>query len=426
MQKNAHCRRKGQFRQMFQRLAAFVVAALPLLVMIGVSGSALAAPEGEEAALRAHSYRMAGDANRMRVVIEFDREPPLKWFLLRGPHRLVLDLPDTAFGFDSDALDPRGLITKVRYGRLGEGHSRVILASDGPFVVEKLALLENETSPGNRMVLDLVSGSERQFEDALADQAQITGSTTIAGGKRDRLAATQREEEGGPFTVVIDPGHGGIDGGAEGANGTVEKELTLSFARELRKALEAEGGYEVVMTRDEDVFLRLDERVRVARQHEADLFISVHADTIRYRSIRGATVYTISEKASDEVARAAAERENESDSLAGVEVAEENREVAGILADLVRRETHGFSVSFARSLVSEFSETIELIKNPHRSAGFRVLRAPDVPSVLVELGYLSNPEDEALMLDGDWRKKAVTSIIEAVGGFAAATGKLRG
>ena len=373
--------------------------------------------------LRAHAFRMAGDAARMRVVIEFDREPALKWFLLRGPHRLVVDLPDTSFAFASEALDPRGMVSGVRYGNLGEGHARIILTGDGPFTVERIDVLKNETSPGYRLVADIVANSERAFEQALADQAQTTASTVAP--TRDRLGVSGKAPDR-PFTVVIDPGHGGIDGGAEGANGTVEKELTLVFATQLSKALEATNRYKVVMTRTDDSFLRLDERVRIARQHEADLFISIHADTIRLKGIRGATVYTISEKASDEVARAAADRENRADSVAGIEIQEENQQVADILVDLVRRETHGFSVGFARVLVNELTGAIELIKNPHRSAGFRVLRAPDVPSVLLELGYLSNAVDEEQLNSAEWRAKAVKSMMHAIGRYADAIQGARG
>src|SRR5690606_37485227 len=162
------------------------------------------------------------------------------------------------------------------------------------------------------------------------------------------------------------------------------------FALELKKKLEQDGRFAVHLTRDRDIFLRLDERVRIARQHGADLFLSLHADTIRYKSIRGATVYTVSDQASDAEAAAVAARENLSDELAGMAIEDGNHEVTDILMDLVRRETHTFSMRFANVLVGELSDDIALIKNPHRYAGFRVLKAPDVPSVLLELGYLSN------------------------------------
>lgn len=373
----------------------------------------------EAAPLEARDFKMAGDGTRMRVVLNFDSEPNPQWLLLRAPHRLVVDLPETKFLLHPDDLKAAGLIKDVRYGHLQEDKSRLILTSKGPFTVERLDVLKNEDGPGYRLVVDLVAASERQFEEALAEQSQTTGAT-VATPKSDRLGKAPADDAAGPFTIVIDPGHGGIDDGAKGVTGTVEKTITLAFALELKAKLASTGKYDVHMTREKDEFLRLDERVRIARQHEADLFISIHADTIRLKGIRGATVYTVSDKASDEEAEALAIRENLSDQLAGIEIENEKQEVADILVDLIRRETHSFSIRFARSLVGELSSTIGLINNPHRFAGFRVLKAPDVPSVLVELGYLSNPKDEKQLRDPDWRGKAATSISNAIADFAAA------
>ncbi len=369
-------------------------------------------------ALKATEYKMAGDAARMRLVIRFDREPEPNWFLLRGPHRLVIDLPETNFAIDPQELKARGLVRAIRYGLIGEGKSRLILTGKGPFEVEKLDVVRNESEPGYRLVADIVASSEKRFDEALAAQVETTGSTHSAP-KGDRLGFGEAKQ-GKRFTVVVDPGHGGIDGGAEGPNGTVEKTITLAFALELRAKLAATGRYDVYMTRDKDDFLRLDERVRIARQHEADLLISIHADTIRVKGLRGATVYTVSDKASDAEAQALADRENLSDQLAGMAIEDQNHEVSDILVDLIRRETHNFSIRFARSLVGELSNNIEMINNPHRSAGFRVLKAPDVPSVLVELGYLSNPQDEEQLRDAAWRGKAVDGILSAVSLFAEA------
>jgi N-acetylmuramoyl-L-alanine amidase len=389
-----------------------ITAAIALCVFLVLP--ATAADEGPLAAL---DYKMAGDATRARIVVHFDREPEPKWFLLRDPHRLVVDLPETTFAFDPASLEPRGLVSSVRYGLLSEGRSRLILSAAGPFEVEKLGILKNKNLTGFRLVADLKSVSEQKFEDLLVEQATKTGSTRVAR-KGDRLGRRQSSVHK-PFTVVIDPGHGGIDGGARGVSGTSEKTITLAFANELKKSLLNSGKFRVFLTREKDEFLRLDERVRIARQHEADLFLSIHADTIRLRGVRGATVYTISEKASDALSKAIAERENLSDAIAGVPLSDEQQDVADILIDLARRETQVFSIRFARRLVDEMTGEVELINNPHRSAGFKVLRAPDVPSVLVELGYLSNAKDEALMLDASWRKKAVQSITSAVALFAA-------
>jgi N-acetylmuramoyl-L-alanine amidase len=215
---------------------------------------------------------------------------------------------------------------------------------------------------------------------------------------------------------MIDPGHGGIDSGAESLSGIKEKDLTLAFGQELRDRLAQEKNIKVLMTRDDDTYLRLSERVRIARQHEADLFISIHADTINQHDIRGATVYTISDKASDSVARAMAERENKSDTLAGA-APEEQPEVTDILLDLTRRETHTFSLSFAEKVIHSLQGQVNLINNPHRFAGFQVLRAPDVPSVLIEIGYLSNAEDEKLISNPEWRKKLADRMAIAIKAF---------
>ncbi|PTE09150.1 N-acetylmuramoyl-L-alanine amidase [Mesorhizobium helmanticense] len=372
-----------------------------------------------ETPLRATSYKMAGDATKMRIVVNFDREPDVKWFLLRGPNRLVIDLPSTRFAVNAKDVKARGLVRNVRYGDLGDGVSRLILTGKGPFAVDRLDVLKNDDGEGYRIAIDMSAASAREFDAALANQALTTGST-VSSDKGGRIGTGPVSNPGHRFTVVIDPGHGGIDGGAEGLNGTIEKNVTLAFATELRDKLAAVGKYDVFMTRDSDQFLRLDDRVRIARQHEADLLISIHADTISVKGIRGATVYTVSDKASDPQAQALADRENLSDQFAGMEIKDDNKEVTDILIDLIRRETHSFSMSFAHTLVGQLSSSVGLINNPQRSAGFKVLKAPDVPSVLVELGYLSNAKDEAQLLSADWRGKAAQSIANAVALFASA------
>jgi N-acetylmuramoyl-L-alanine amidase len=375
-------------------------------------------------ALQAHDYKMAGDAVHMRIVINFDAEPEPRWFLLRSPNRLVIDLPKAKFAIDPKELKARGLVKNVRYGHINESTSRLILEAKGPFVVDKLDILQNEESAGYRLVADISAASQRAFDDALGVQAQTTGSTETTP-KSERLGL-RTGRAGQRFTIVIDPGHGGIDGGAAGPGGTVEKDITLTFAAELRDKLRADGRYNVFMTREKDEFLRLDDRVRIAREHDADLFLSIHADTIRLKGIRGATVYTVSDKASDAEAQALADRENLSDQLAGIEIEEKDHEVADILVDLIKRETHSFSMRFARSLVGELKTTVSLINNPHRFAGFKVLKAPDVPSVLLELGYLSNAKDEEQLKNAEWRSKAAASISKAIEIFATSTGSAGG
>ncbi|MCB1383420.1 MAG: N-acetylmuramoyl-L-alanine amidase [Notoacmeibacter sp.] len=401
-------------------LARLLVAAW--VVVAALLPGLHAASAQEEGPLLAYGLSMVGDKSRVRIIIRFDREPKMDTFLLRGPHRLVLDFAETRFGFKDDDLKPKGLVGNVQYGALDEGRSRVIFSFAGPFSIERRTVEEVPNGQGWRLIADIVSDTPAAFEKAMAGNRPAQHAAR-ATEKTDRLGQTStpgQQKPGGKFTVVLDPGHGGIDGGAEGAHGTVEKTITLAFALELRKKLEETGRFEVFMTRDDDTFLRLDERVRVGRQYGADLFLSIHADTIRYKYVRGATVYTVSEEASDEIAKAIAEKENLSDAIAGVELQEDSAEVADILLDLVRRETQTFSIRFARGLVGELSDKIELIKNPHRSAGFRVLLAHDMPSVLLEIGYLSNKDDEMQMRDAAWREKAVGSIVSAIKLYADA------
>ncbi|ESY69645.1 N-acetylmuramoyl-L-alanine amidase [Mesorhizobium opportunistum] len=394
-------------------LGAFCLVLLVVCSTFSSLGNAADAP------LVAKGYKMAGDATKMRIVMEFDREPDIKWFLLRGPNRLVIDLANTKLAIDAKDLKPRGLVRGVRLGELGDGVSRLILTGKGPFAVDRLDVLKDEDGTGYRIAIDMSAASAREFDAALANQALTTGST-VSTDKGGRVGTGPVSNPGHRFTVVIDPGHGGVDGGAEGLNGTIEKDVTLAFATELRDKLAAAGKYDVFMTRDTDEYLRLDDRVRIARQHEADLLISIHADTISVKGIRGATVYTVSDKASDPEAQALADRENLSDQFAGMVIKDDKKEVTDILIDLIRRETHTFSMSFAHTLVGQLSTSVGLINNPQRSAGFKVLKAPDVPSVLVELGYLSNAKDEAQLLDADWRDKAAQSITNAVALFASA------
>jgi len=392
-----------------------LLALLALLSVLLVQSVSVYAADRVTSPLAALTFRMAGDDLRTRIVVMFDREPKLSTLLLDNPHRLVVDLPETRFGFDEKSLEPRGLVSRVRYGLVGKGRSRLILTLRGPFKVEDLRVLKNESASGYRLVADIVATSDREFADQLQGRKEITSSTD-----RDEKPVQAASQNGTarPFTIMIDPGHGGIDSGAESLSGIKEKDLTLAFGQELRDRLAQDKNIKVLMTREDDTFLRLSERVRIARQHEADLFISIHADTINQHDIRGATVYTISDKASDSVARAMAERENKSDTLAGA-APEEQPEVTDILLDLTRRETHTFSLSFAEKVIHSLQGQVNLINNPHRFAGFQVLRAPDVPSVLIEIGYLSNAEDEKLISNPEWRKKLADRLAIAIKAFEA-------
>jgi N-acetylmuramoyl-L-alanine amidase len=217
--------------------------------------------------------------------------------------------------------------------------------------------------------------------------------------------------------IVIDPGHGGVDPGATGVSGTYEKHITLAMARDLKTMLERNGRYRVHLTRDRDVFIRLRERIAIARAQGADLFISLHADAVQNPQIRGLSVYTLSRNASDAEAQALAEKENKADLIAGIDLTHESADVANILIDLAQRETMNRSAGFATELVDEVGQEMDLLGNTHRFAGFAVLKAPDVPAVLVEMGYLSNETEEKLLRQPQYRGRLAKSIAKAVERF---------
>lgn len=388
------------------------------LCCIAMAAGPAAAQAPEQApGLTIREATLAGDKTHTRLVLWFDGKPVPQWFLLRDPHRLVIDFARTEFSFDSRKLAAQGLVAHVRYGGIEGDRSRLILSTTGPFLVDRIEVLENGDGKGSRLIADLSATDNEKFE---AQLRRHLGAPRIASPAAGGISVDKARPGGSHrFTIVLDAGHGGIDGGTQGAEGTPEKTITLAFALELRKKLQETGDFDVVLTRDSDEYISLDRRVEIARRHKADLFISLHADAIRLKTLRGATVYTVSDKASDAAAASTAARENLSDALAGIEVQKEKDEVADILVDLTRRETHSFSMRFARYVLSSLSNSINMIDtNPHRYAGFRVLRAVDVPSVLIELGYLSNRQDERNMRDPEWRAKAAESIVDAVEKFA--------
>jgi N-acetylmuramoyl-L-alanine amidase len=378
------------------------------------SGSMAEAPSSGP--LIALSGDMTGDETRVRAVFTFDREPVLSRLIISNPDRLVIDLPETSFGFAGPGPKAAGLIADMRYGLMQEGKSRIVMTAKGAFALDLFEVAKSDDGKTWRLTVNLSASSQAAFETLLDDESERRGTTAITA-KGDRIGKP-REDASKPFTVVLDAGHGGIDGGARGLKGTEEKDVTLGFTRELRDLLTSNPNIRVILTRDDDLFLPLAERVRIARQHEADIFVAVHADTIKAHGLRGATVYTNSDTASDDLALAVARNENLSDAVAGLAVESQNAEVSDILIDLMRRETQTFSVNLANTVLGQFEGKIRLINNPHRSARFMVLRAPDVPSILVELGYLSNSQDERLLNDPKWRAQAAELLKNAIEAYA--------
>ncbi len=362
-------------------------------------------------------FKIAGDDTRTRFVLDLDRQVTPILSALNGPDRLVIDLPEVTFSIPDDAArESRGLVTDWRYGLFAIGKSRIVIDLAGPVRIDKTFVLPSVDDQPARIVVDLVSTSAEEFSEFVASSRAKRETSRTTAPKSDKLGLQEKRAK--PL-IVLDPGHGGIDDGAIGVAGTLEKAIVLEFARLLRDKLVSTGLYEVRMTREDDTFVPLSKRVEIGHDLAADLFISIHADSVRrgQKFARGATVYTLSDKASDQLAEDLAESENMSDVIAGVELEEEPTEVTDILLDLARRETRSFSVYFAKMLVSELKSAVRLINNPHRSAGFRVLKAHDVPSVLVELGYLSNEHDEKLLVSGEWRERMANAMSEAIQAF---------
>lgn len=385
-----------------------------LLMAISLGATLFSTFAAAAAELTAKAARIAGDEARTRIVIDFDAKPEFSVHYLEGPDRIVVDIAASVnFTFPPHDLEPRGIYERIRYGAMSAGRTRLVLTSKRPAGLDVADVRQNEDGAGWRLVLD---GTIVTVEQYAALKKQGAWNVAQAAAVPTVPLMSPPPTADGVFTVAVDAGHGGIDTGAitAGKDPVYEKNITLNFAEALARELNGRPGIKAFLTRDSDVFLSLGERVQIARARGANLFISLHADTLREKSIRGATVYTISDRASDKLADELAKRENTSDEVAGVEVKKEPSAVNDILIDLTRRETQAFSISLANSIVHSFEGEIGLINNPHRSAGFRVLTAPDVPSVLLELGFLSNRDDVKQLTNPQFRDKLVTLIADAV------------
>ncbi|MEM7069708.1 MAG: N-acetylmuramoyl-L-alanine amidase [Pseudomonadota bacterium] len=364
----------------------------------------------------AFNVKIAGDDATTRFFLDFDKNLSIRTFYIDQPYRIIIDLDEAAFSFDEDAQPvTRGLIKAVQFGRISSGRSRIVLTLAGPAEIIKASMQKRLDQDYFRFLIDMDSTDEETFAKLLDSQGTSLGQSARSALKGDRVRKPEKVD--GQFTVVLDPGHGGIDGGASGRGGAKEKDIVLSFANKLANRIRQLGPYNVLLTRDDDVFVSLKERLEFSRSAQADLFISIHADSLSQRAVRGATIYTLSKKASDRLSERLAEAENRVDLVAGLTLESDAEAVNDILADLTARETKTFSRSFSNILVGHLQEEIFLIKNPQRSAAFGVLKAPDVPGVLLELGYLSNKEDEVLMQQESWQEKVADAVGLAVDGF---------
>jgi N-acetylmuramoyl-L-alanine amidase len=393
----------------FLRVVAGAVVVVVSLAIVtpAFAVSASAAP------LLAFAARIAGDDARTRLVIDFDRKPEFKVHYVANPYRVLIDLPETDFGIKAEELEARGIFSDIRYGTMAAGRSRIVLTASRPVGVVLAEVQEEQGAASFRLVIDAAIVTDQVFQGQMEKQSWQEASAPATGEQAPVMLPGSKAE--GPFVIAVDAGHGGIDNGARGGvTKTEEKHVTLAFARQLAEALNKVPGTRAILTREKDEFLSLSQRVQLARSEGANLLISIHADTLKQKDTRGATVYTISDKASDSLAASLAERENLSDQIAGISFVDEPAEVADILLDLTRRETQAFSINLAQSVVATFKDEVLLINNPHRHAGFRVLTAPDVPSILLELGFMSNKDDEKLLIDPVWQNKVAGLVAKAV------------
>ncbi len=419
------------------RITWALAAAVLAVVAIGLAGVGFATQNPTKVT----AVRIGEHPGMTRFVLELTDNVDYRVFMLADPDRVVIDLPDVTW--EATPLKAGtfiGIVKGYRYGLFSPGTFRVVLDVGTPVQVQSSRILESQEGHGPRLILDLAASTREAF---LAEVKKAAPPAAVAptspqvspeaappevmpalGPAPAQKPTTQAfapppspGAKPGKKVVVLDPGHGGVDPGAEGRTGVYEKYLTLSMATELKRQLDSTGRYQVVLTRDKDIFIPLRERIAIARAAGADLFISLHADTIDNPHIRGLSVYTLSETASDKEAAALAASENKADVIAGVNLSSESPEVTNILIDLAQRETMNRSANFAEYAVGELSHDAKLLGKTHRFAGFAVLKAPDVPSVLVELGYLSHPEEERQLREPAYRTKLAGALVKSIDRF---------
>lgn len=424
-----------------------------------------------------NNIRLGVHSDHTRIVLDLSGPARFRVEPQERPDRIVIALEGAEFNLASGATPAGGLVKAVRVDDRPNGDCALIVELAQPAHVGQSQQLHATGSTPARIFVDLHAGSSLpapQVSSPAADEpaqaadtktgprtVQIASTVPVAipeepaadtsaeapeqaaeafpvpplkpeapadGDEIGQMVAMFEAPSAPPEkpvldalghkpVIVLDAGHGGRDPGAVGINGTQEKDITLKMARELKALLEATGRYKVVLTRDTDVLLALRERIEVARAAGADLFISLHADHISKTALRGASVYTLSENASDAEAASLAARENKEDLIAGVNLSSQNPMVTSILIDLAQRETKNLSARFASLLTDELAEHTQMVFNSHRFAGFVVLKAPDVPSVLVELGYLSNADDEEALASKRHRRALGKAMRKAVDRF---------
>ena len=406
---------------MFNKITIFVF--LFILIMNNAAFAqdlrALARVDNDNSTIADLSYR------EMQVELELSQPIPYRIFTLTEPNRIVFDFKEIDWaGFSSEKTLKTEKVKDLRFGAYQAGWSRMVVELTEPMILDEVEMLTGPDRGNARMVAKFKLSNQDEF-------SKRSGIREEAGWDLPKplnvVAPKQRQAGDAPLIIMLDPGHGGIDSGARNG-GKLEKNLVLKFARELKESLILTGRFKAHLTRDKDEFVSLPARITRARAVGADLFISLHADALKSGWATGTTVYTLSDEASDEASKYLAENQNRADLLAGVDLTQQSDAVATTLMELARVETQSRSDLLADMVVSGVAQSIgRLRKRPHLQAGFTVLKAPDIPSILVELGFMSNERDLINLQNPEWRKKVIDGIILALDAWSvedAAQGQL--
>jgi len=365
--------------------------------------------------------RVLANPQRARLVLDLSAPTEFAIASLDKPDRIVVDVKASGLRGEPEGKPAgQGLISgfSVRMAAPGRGRAELVLT--GPAQVQQAYVLDAFDDQPARLVVDLIPDSPEHFAKAVAldfAAAKARAEGNVVADTPTAPGASNVEAKGARPLIVIDPGHGGVDGGAEAADGVKEKTIVLAFAKALQKLLVAAGRFDVALTRQDDTFLKLEDRVSLARRNKADLFISIHADTFQDSSIRGASIYIRDERATDVLDKVLADSENKADLVAGFTPPEAPPRVVDVLVDLMRRQMRRQSYIAAEDMAASLGPSVRLRRYPVRRANFFVLQAPDVPSVLVELGFLSNPRDIENLTAGEWRDRTAEALARGISAY---------
>lgn len=407
---------RPQLMRVLRRAAIIVVA---VLAAAGAAGPTHAQVEVVQDYPNVLDARVTATPERARLIVDLSDRTEFAIVSLDSPNRIAVDVK----AFSVEILAPadvagRGLVASFAVEMAEPGRARTMLTLSGAAQVQQAYMLDAVADQPARLVVDLISDTPEAFATRVAtDLAAALENSGATPAATDTAPGTHAAASGSRPLVVIDPGHGGYDNGASAPNGVHEKDITLAFALDLQKVLMATGRFDVALTREDDEHLSLNQRVDLARQNKADLFISLHADSFRDTEIRGASVYTRDENATDVLDKVLADGENRYDIVAGLTLPQSTPAVMDILVDLMRRETRKNAFIAAQALIHQFEPSVPLRRFPVRQADFFVLQAPDVPSVLVELGFLSNAADIANLQKTEWRARVVDALARGVADY---------